>query len=131
MATKIVRGKKLKAFLIIISLVALLLLILIIKGYSKRLSGPVSAIHSPVTDGSSQLYFDRPAGLFTEAFPVGNGRLGGMVYGGSKRERILLNEISMWSGSYQAVSYTHLDVYKRQGREKCSRLFFLYDPACR
>ncbi|MFY9115221.1 MAG: glycoside hydrolase family 95 protein [Dethiobacteria bacterium] len=90
-----------KAFLIIISLVALLLLILIIKGYSKRLSGPVSAIHSPVTDGSSQLYFDRPAGLFTEAFPVGNGRLGGMVYGGSKRERILLNEISMWSGSYQ------------------------------
>ncbi|NLZ28178.1 MAG: glycoside hydrolase family 95 protein [Firmicutes bacterium] len=63
-----------------------------------------SAIRSPVTDGSSQLFFDRHARLFTEAFPVGNGRLGGMVYGGSRKERILLNEISMWSGSYQEAN---------------------------
>lgn len=35
---------------------------------------------------------------FTQALPVGNGRLGGMVFGGIETERILLNESSMWSG---------------------------------
>ena len=31
---------------------------------------------------SQQLMYDRPAAVWTEALPVGNGRLGGMVYGG-------------------------------------------------
>ncbi len=38
---------------------------------------------------------------WTEALPVGNGRLGGMVFGGVPRERIQLNEDSLWSGSPQ------------------------------
>ena len=45
-----------------------------------------------------KLWYDRPANQFTEALPVGNGRLGAMVFGGMRRERILLNEESVWSG---------------------------------
>ncbi len=45
------------------------------------------------------LWYDRPAEEWLEALPVGNGRLGGMVFGGVARERIQLNEESVWSGS--------------------------------
>jgi len=36
--------------------------------------------------------YDAPAGVWTEALPVGNGRLGAMVYGGVSAERNQLNE---------------------------------------
>lgn len=45
------------------------------------------------------LWYDRPAGAWGEALPVGDGRLGGMVFGGVDVERIQLNEESVWSGS--------------------------------
>jgi alpha-L-fucosidase 2 len=47
------------------------------------------------------LWFDTPARQFTESLPLGNGRLGAMVFGGIKEERIVLNESSVWSGSRQ------------------------------
>lgn len=46
-------------------------------------------------------FFDRPAKLWEECLPLGNGRIGMMPDGGVEAERILLNEISMWSGSKQ------------------------------
>ena len=45
--------------------------------------------------------FDTAATYFTESLPVGNGRLGAMLYGDTKRERIALNEIALWSGGPQ------------------------------
>jgi alpha-L-fucosidase 2 len=45
--------------------------------------------------------FDAPASQFTEAIPLGNGRFGGMLFGGTGEERLLLNESGMWSGSVQ------------------------------
>ena len=45
--------------------------------------------------------FDGAASWFTESLPLGNGRLGAMMYGNSKNERIALNEISLWSGGRQ------------------------------
>jgi alpha-L-fucosidase 2 len=45
------------------------------------------------------LWYRRPASAWLEALPVGNGRLGGMVFGGIDRERIQLNEETVWSGS--------------------------------
>ncbi len=45
-----------------------------------------------------RLVFDRPAGQWIEALPVGNGRVGGMVFGGVARERIQLNHVELWSG---------------------------------
>ncbi len=48
-----------------------------------------------------RLWFDRPAGAFTGSLPLGNGRIGAMLFGGADSEKILLNEISLWSGSPQ------------------------------
>ena len=45
------------------------------------------------------LLFKNSAREFTEALPIGNGRLGAMIYGEIMREQIVLNESSMWSGS--------------------------------
>ena len=44
------------------------------------------------------LHYDQPATYFEEALPLGNGRLGAMVYGGTVRERISLNDITLWTG---------------------------------
>lgn len=46
-------------------------------------------------------HFDEPARIWEETLPLGNGRLGMMPDGGVSKENILLNEISMWSGSKQ------------------------------
>lgn len=48
-----------------------------------------------------QLLFGEPASHFTQSLPLGNGRLGAMVFGNTNKERIVLNEISMWSGGVE------------------------------
>ena len=48
---------------------------------------------------SLQLKYVQPAGRWTEALPVGNGRLGAMVFGGVSLERLQLNEATLWSGA--------------------------------
>ncbi|MEO6915723.1 MAG: glycoside hydrolase family 95 protein, partial [Chitinophagaceae bacterium] len=45
-----------------------------------------------------KLSYDKPAEVWTEALPVGNGRLGGMVFGRVQEELIQLNEATLWSG---------------------------------
>ncbi|MEX2569389.1 MAG: glycoside hydrolase family 95 protein [Cyclobacteriaceae bacterium] len=45
------------------------------------------------------LWYNQPAGEWDEALPVGNGRLGAMVFGNSDTERIQFNEESLWAGS--------------------------------
>lgn len=49
---------------------------------------------------------DAPATVFTESSPLGNGRLGAMLFGGIAEERIVLNESGMWSGSPQDADRT-------------------------
>ena len=44
------------------------------------------------------LWYDGPATQWVEALPLGNGRLGAMVYGGTARERIQFNESTIWTG---------------------------------
>ncbi len=46
----------------------------------------------------SKLWYKKPADEWEEALPLGNGRLGAMVYGGVKEEHIQVNEESMWYG---------------------------------
>lgn len=48
-----------------------------------------------------EIKFDAPATHFTQSIPLGNGRLGAMVYGNPTKERIVLNENSMWSGGVE------------------------------
>ncbi len=45
------------------------------------------------------LWYREPAGAWTEALPVGNGRLGAMVFGRVAQERLQLNENTLWAGS--------------------------------
>jgi alpha-L-fucosidase 2 len=48
-----------------------------------------------------EIKFDRQATHFTQSIPLGNGRLGAMVYGNPINERIVINENSMWSGGVE------------------------------
>lgn len=50
-----------------------------------------------------QLWYDRPAMTWTQALPVGNGTMGGMVYGTPAVERIQLNEETIWAGQPNQV----------------------------
>lgn len=45
-----------------------------------------------------KLWYDKPASVWTEALPLGNGRLGAMVYGNPGTEQIQLNEETIWAG---------------------------------
>ncbi len=45
-----------------------------------------------------RLWYDKPASTWDEALPLGNGRLGAMVFGGVAKERLQLNEESLWAG---------------------------------
>lgn len=44
------------------------------------------------------LFYNKKAKYFEQSLPVGNGRIGGLVFGNLKKERIALNEDSLWSG---------------------------------
>ena len=59
---------------------------------------PVFTGRADPPDQFLSLWYSRPAGEWLEAVPIGNGRLGGMVYGGVTTERIGLNEDTLWSG---------------------------------
>ncbi len=50
------------------------------------------------------LWYSAPATEWTRALPVGNGRLGAMVFGGVREERIQLNEDSLWEGNGHRMS---------------------------
>ncbi len=84
------------------------------------LLGIVSSIHAacgPQSDaGEHLLRYPAPAADWEkEALPIGNGRLGGMIFGGVDRERVQFNEDSLWigdehdTGSYQAFGDLWID----------------------
>ena len=53
---------------------------------------------APSPDQPLTLWYRHPATRWTEASVLGNGRLGGMIWGGVKREHVDLNEDTLWSG---------------------------------
>src|SRR3954467_14306480 len=64
---------------------------------------------SPLT-----LWYRQPAKLWVEALPVGNGRLGAMVFGGIDHERIQFNESTVWTG--EPHDYAHKGAYQYLGQ---------------
>ena len=44
------------------------------------------------------LHYDRPASFFEESLPIGNGKLGALVYGGTDDNIVYLNDITLWTG---------------------------------
>jgi len=53
---------------------------------------------SDLGQDSIRLWYDEPAFKWTDALPLGNGRLGAMVFGTVPKERLQLNEESLWAG---------------------------------
>lgn len=53
---------------------------------------------APAPEQPLSLWYRKPAAIWEEALPVGNGRLGAMVFGAVRKERLQLNEESLWDG---------------------------------
>ena len=45
-----------------------------------------------------KLWYNRPAIAFEESLPIGNGKLGALVYGGADNDSLYLNDITLWTG---------------------------------
>ena len=54
-----------------------------------------------MNNGSNMLWYREAARSWNEALPLGNGRIGAMVFGGAEDERVCLNEDTLWSGRPQ------------------------------
>jgi alpha-L-fucosidase 2 len=67
--------------------------------------GSLPALHAEIAAGSIPsehvLFFEQPAATWPDALPVGNGRLGAMVFGNPANERLQLNEETVWMGEYR------------------------------
>ena len=70
---------------------------------------------------SELLWYTKPAENWDEALPVGNGRLGGMIFGRVNEELIQLNEDSIWSGGFRkrnnSKAYANLEKMRRLIRD--------------
>ena len=51
-----------------------------------------------LTTYGQELWYDKPASNWNEALPVGNGRIGAMLFGGTDIDKIQLNEETVWAG---------------------------------
>ena len=67
-------------------------------------------------DDSLLIQDDRPAVEWTEAYPVGNGSLGAMVFGNTDLDRFSLNQDTLWSG------YPRRDVWRNKGKDALDRV---------
>ncbi len=66
--------------------------------------------------GNMVLHYDSPATYFEQSLPLGNGRLGACVYGGTQKDRISLNDITLWTGGPDKGD-GHYDIAKGVGSE--------------
>jgi len=93
------------------------------KRYSLPIALLIFIITSSVTSAQDQgririakqdlaLWYDRPATIWTEATPLGNGHMGAMLFGGVERERLQLNEGTLYSGDPNRT-YTPIDVREK------------------
>ena len=58
----------------------------------------VAGFASKAASNDLALWYSQPADKWTEALPIGNGRMGAMVFGGTASERIQFNEDTLWRG---------------------------------
>ncbi|NLH41750.1 MAG: glycoside hydrolase family 95 protein [Planctomycetes bacterium] len=74
-----------------------------------------------LTAGNGQsdlrLWYDAPATQWTEALPIGNGRIGAMVFGGAAEDRYQLNEDSLWCGGPRDYAHEGAAQYLAQIRQ--------------
>lgn len=88
------------------------------------------AVHAAATlpgQSADVLWYRKPAAEWTEALPVGNGRIGAMVFGGVAEERLQLNEDTLWGGG----PYDPVNPQAREALPEVRKLIFAgrYDEA--
>jgi alpha-L-fucosidase 2 len=70
-----------------------------------------------LAEPNNRLWYQQPAQQWEEALPVGNGRLGAMIYGGLAQDRIQYNEETLWTGAPQEyhnpTAHTYLDTIRQ------------------
>ena len=77
-------------------------------------TGLMSCSSAPDTPQELTLWSSQPAQEWVEALPIGNGRLGAMIFGGTAQERIQFNEDSVWQG--EPHDYAHQGAHRSLGR---------------
>lgn len=68
-------------------------------------------------DNDQRLWYDEPATTWLEALPLGNSRMGAMIYGGTQEEEIQLNEETFWSGGRHQNNSTMSKYYLQMVRD--------------
>ena len=66
---------------------------------------------------SLKLWYTQPATIWEEALPIGNGRLGAMVFGGVNEDHIQFNEETLWTGAPHDYSHEGASQYLGKIRE--------------
>ncbi len=84
------------------------------------LSLPSASQAQAQTTGAHRLWYRKPAREWVEALPVGNGRIGAMVFGGISNEKLQLNEDTLWTGG----PYESLNPAARAALPEVRRLVF-------
>ena len=74
------------------------------------ITAPCLQAITPQENGPCQLWYQQPAKRWAEALPLGNGRLGAMVFGGVSDEHLQFNESTLWTG--QPHEYQHAGAVK-------------------
>jgi alpha-L-fucosidase 2 len=96
--------------------------------FGRRFLGLLACLYLLWSDGNAQdhqLWYERPASKWVEALPIGNGRIGGMIFGGVRQDRIQFNEETLWNGMprdhNRPGAHQYLDTIRDllfQGRQK-------------
>jgi len=84
-----------KRWQIIVFFLGLIILLFLNTGCSRQ---PAQGLDEVKIDPTTNLWYRHPAEKWENALPVGNGRLGAMVFGKVDTERIQFNEETYWSG---------------------------------
>lgn len=71
----------------------------------------MKTVAQPPTNNPNLLWYNQPAEKWIQALPVGNGRLGAMIFGQPGNERLQLNDVTVWSGGPQPDA-DRKDAYK-------------------
>jgi len=74
-------------------------------------------ISAKETSTQLKLWYNKPAQKWTEALPIGNGRLGAMIFGGVENDRIQFNEETLWTGAPNDYAHKGASMYLAQIRQ--------------
>ncbi len=74
------------------------ILSIVILAFNSCINKKEKTNHKTAESREYKLWYRQPATKWVEALPVGNGRLGAMIFGGVYHDRIQLNEESLWAG---------------------------------